>query len=565
MTLHSHPPTSTKGAVGRRRSLILLIAFLAAAAMMVTMPKPAQAAEVCTGSGCDTVAFVDSNAIFSIYQDLVPSSPVGSFYFGNPKDEPLMGDWDCDGDQTPAMYRRSAGSMYLRNSNTQGIADRSFWFGIPGDVPLVGDFDGDGCDTMAIYRPSQAKFYLSDELGNVTADRVFYYGDFGDTPIVGDWNGDGVDTIGVYRASTGLIALRNSNTPGAPDRTFYFGDPHDKVIVGDWDGDGVDTIAVYRPSTGVLHITNSNRSGVASYTFYGPRNRIPVAASGITSVPNATVIVPGFEPPPPRSSSGPIRASGNNVVIQNVHVSNPGGDCISVTNGSNVTIKNVTVGPCGGDAIYLSDVTNASVTGNYITDSERGVLVHRSDSVRVDSNTFINTGRNFVQFDKVNGANSSISGNRGQNELGGSNAEDLISLFTSNGTSASPIRIVGNHLRNGGPSHSGSGILLGDGGGAHQLVEGNVLVNPGQIGIGIASGTDVTVRNNLIYGDALGWSNVGMYVWNQYGNCGSIEVVGNQIDWRASGGYRNGFFNGGGCDAYIHDNNWNANLGPGIF
>jgi hypothetical protein len=56
-----------------------------------------------------------------------------------------------------------------------------------------------------------------------------------------------------------------------------------------------------------------------------------------------------------------------------------------------------------------------------------------------------------------------------------------------------------------------------------------------------------------------------MYVWNQYGDCGSVEIVGNQVNWRASGGYSNGFYNGGGCDTYIHDNDWNAPIGPGIF
>ena len=145
--------------------------------------------------------------------------------------------------------------------------------------------------------------------------------------------------------------------------------------------------------------------------------------------------------------------------------------CVRVTNASNVTIRNSTIGPCGDEAVYLSDVDGAVVSGNYITGTGNGVLVHRSDSVRVDGNAFVDAGRNFVQFDKVNGAGSSISGNRGANELGGSNAEDLISLWQSNGTASSPIPVVGNHLRNGGPSNSGSGIMLGDGGGSHQVAD----------------------------------------------------------------------------------------------
>ncbi|RPI23025.1 MAG: hypothetical protein EHM57_04540, partial [Actinobacteria bacterium] len=34
-------------------------------------------------------------------------SGVRSFYFGNPGDTPFMGDWDCDGIDTPGLYRRS--------------------------------------------------------------------------------------------------------------------------------------------------------------------------------------------------------------------------------------------------------------------------------------------------------------------------------------------------------------------------------------------------------------------------------------------------------------------------
>jgi len=53
------------------------------------------------------------------------------------------------------MYRESDGYVYLRNSNTQGIADIRSFFGNPGDIPIVGDFDADGCDT-SIYRHLQA-------------------------------------------------------------------------------------------------------------------------------------------------------------------------------------------------------------------------------------------------------------------------------------------------------------------------------------------------------------------------------------------------------------------------
>ena len=89
-----------------------------------------------------------------------------AFYFGNPTDTPFVGDWDCDGIDTPGLYRWSDGYVYLRNSNTAGVADIRYYFGNPGDVPLVGDFDGDGCDTVSLYRPSERRVYVVNRLGS---------------------------------------------------------------------------------------------------------------------------------------------------------------------------------------------------------------------------------------------------------------------------------------------------------------------------------------------------------------------------------------------------------------
>ena len=129
---------------------------------------------------------------------------VTSFYFGNPGDYPFVGDWDCDGIDTPGLYRQSDGFVYLRNSNTQGVADIRFFFGDPGDFPLAGDFDGDGCDTVSIYRPSEARIYIINALGANdgglgAAEFSYIFGNPGDKPFVGDFDGDGIDTIGLHR------------------------------------------------------------------------------------------------------------------------------------------------------------------------------------------------------------------------------------------------------------------------------------------------------------------------------------------------------------------------------
>ena len=207
-----------------------------------------------------------------------------SFLYGNPGDYPLMGDWDCDGDETPGLYRQSDGYVYLRNSNSQGIADIRFYFGNPNDVPIAGDFNGDGCGTVSIYRPNEARFYVVNELGRNdgglgAADYAFYFGDVGDKPFVGDFNGDGIDTVGLHRETTGLVYYRDSNTTGVADNSFIFGDPGDRLFAGDWTMDGVETPAVYRKADGYLYFkfTNSTGSADADQFWQTSGDRWPIS------------------------------------------------------------------------------------------------------------------------------------------------------------------------------------------------------------------------------------------------------------------------------------------------
>jgi hypothetical protein len=183
---------------------------------------------------------------------------------------PFMGDWDASGEATPGLYRQSDGFVYLRHSRTQGNAELEFFFGDPGDVPLVGDFNGDGRDTVSIWRPAEARVFIINELGEDgkglgAAEFDFYFGDSGDTPFVGDFDGDGIDTIGLYRESTGFVYFTNTLATGVADLSFYFGNPGDQVLAGDWDGDGDDTVAVYRPSNGRLYVNLDNAAGAADW------------------------------------------------------------------------------------------------------------------------------------------------------------------------------------------------------------------------------------------------------------------------------------------------------------
>ena len=211
---------------------------------------------------------------------------VTRFYYGNPGDYPFMGDWDGDGVETPGLYRQSDGYVYLRNSNTQGIADIKFFFGNPGDVPIAGDFNNDGFDTVSIYRPSNQTFYIINKLGSGdqglgAADFSYVFGNPGDKPFVGDFDADGVETVGLHRESTGLVYFRNSHTQGNADVQFIFGNPGDRLIAGDWTGDGVFTPALFRPSNTTMYFRYTNTQGNADNQWtYGRPEWLPI--SGVT-------------------------------------------------------------------------------------------------------------------------------------------------------------------------------------------------------------------------------------------------------------------------------------------
>ena len=234
-------------------------------------PNTFDAGPECIGT-CDQIGYVDQGGSWRLAHEVAWAPFESNFYYGNPGDSPFMGDWDCDGVDTPGLYRRSDGYVYLRNSNTQGVADVKFFFGDPNDIPIPGDFNGDGCDTVSIYRPAEQRFYVINRLGAGdaglgSADFSFLFGNPGDKPFVGDFDGNNVDEVGLHRESTGRVYFRFSLSTGIADSDFIYGDPGDFLVAGDWDGDGSDTPAIFRPSDGNWYLRLSNTQGVANHVI----------------------------------------------------------------------------------------------------------------------------------------------------------------------------------------------------------------------------------------------------------------------------------------------------------
>ncbi len=226
-------------------------------------------------AGADTVGVHDERTgIFTLHAGPAP------FYFGNPKDIPYAGDWNCDGVTTLGLYRVSTGFLFLRNSNTQGIADVEIYYGDPGDLPIAGDWDGDGCETVGIFRPSEGRFYLRNANTQGIADVSAEFGQAGDMPIAGDWDGDGVDTYGVYRPSDQMVYLANDAATPVVDVEFRYAGaaPGDRIVAGDWDGDGVDTVGVFRPADATFYLRDTYTQASANVVIpLGEAHMTPVA------------------------------------------------------------------------------------------------------------------------------------------------------------------------------------------------------------------------------------------------------------------------------------------------
>jgi hypothetical protein len=154
-----------------------------------------------------------------------------------------------------------------------------------------------------------------------------------------------------------------------------------------------------------------------------------------------------------------------------------------------------------------------------------------------------------VQFDNVTGKGNRVNDNICENIAGESHPEDIINMYETHGTPEDPVQITGNWIRGGGPSKTGGGIMAGDSGGSYMIIKDNILVNPGQYGIAVASGSHIKILGNKLYSKQMPFTNTGLYIWNQFANkaCAEDTISGNVINWTDSTGTANPLWDGGNC------------------
>src|SRR5690554_2012053 len=235
-----------------------------------------------------------------------------------------------------------------------------------------------------------------------------------------------------------------------------------------------------------------------------------------------------------------------NIVIEGLEFSGIDGDVIGLYSCENVIIRNNKFSSSNKRGIYLYDCKNVTIIDNTFENVHTALTAGLSQTVKFEYNDVKNVGgllaladdKNngfIVLFDKVSGTGNSISYNVSENIYGESSPGDLINVNQSYGTPESPIIVKGNWIRGGGPSLTGGGILIGDIGGAYQIAEDNILVNPGPYGIGIGGGHNMTLRNNKVYAKQQYFTNVGISIVNWYeeyfGKSHTITVENNILNF----------------------------------
>lgn len=192
------------------------------------------------------------------------------------------------------------------------------------------------------------------------------------------------------------------------------------------------------------------------------------------------------------------------------------------------TFRNIAPDSSGQDygAIKFDNASNIIISHSHFENVASGVRFRFSSGpLQVINNTAINSGRNFFQCDDCNGAGIQINRNSMERTeaYGVAVLEDWINLFKSHGESTNWIQVNHNRARGHSLSGSGSFIMLGDAGGSYQEAVGNIGVNPGQVGIGIAGGENIKMEANAMYSAAWDSSNVAYYSALYSPSCGNHQ------------------------------------------
>lgn len=213
------------------------------------------------GNGADDVVTVNPGFLWAAQPSGVGTglgtggAATTNIQFGLPGDQPIVGDFDGDGNEDIGVYRPAGGNIVWSGSaggiiGSGGLGPIGQIGGNVGqDSLLIGDLNGDGFDDAVMVRQDGAGLIdwfglINDGTGNLNyanpGTSIVSFGlDGTDTPFLADINGDGMDDIGIERAGnqhfmTFTTAGGALGTNSAGDETWGFGLPGDIQLYGDF-------------------------------------------------------------------------------------------------------------------------------------------------------------------------------------------------------------------------------------------------------------------------------------------------------------------------------------------
>ncbi|MCO5948026.1 right-handed parallel beta-helix repeat-containing protein [Mucilaginibacter flavidus] len=264
----------------------------------------------------------------------------------------------------------------------------------------------------------------------------------------------------------------------------------------------------------------------------------------------------------------------HNITISGKTIIGGSAPAITLTNCHDIHITQNSLSNSTNVGIYLYHCYNITVDYNYIANVSTGVYVDHptGGGTVVNNNQMLNMvgpfpRGQFVQFNTVKGDGNQIKYNKLQNVLGKSFSQEAINVYMSNGTASSPIEVVGNWIRGGGPGGASGGIQLGDTGGSYEVASDNIIVDPGQMGLSISGGDHISFINNTVYAKAQYFTNVGIVVWGQAGSSVTNSTVsGNKINFKNSSNVENDNWiaSGNPTPAGWGTNSWGASISSTI-
>jgi hypothetical protein len=285
-------------------------------------------------------------------------------------------------------------------------------------------------------------------------------------------------------------------------------------------------------------------------------------------------------------ASGPLDlVDAGDASFKGLHITSDAGPCVRITNGQGVTIEASEIGPCAGngieivngdsiaiqdsyihpehpatsccdtgDGVFANGTTNLTLAGNVIAFGEANIEVHAATHVKVVGNFLLNPqnggsrGQNFQSWGNVTDVtvqgNYALSSTDVQYKYPEKQEDSINFGFTDQ------ILATGNYVT-GGHSASGCGIIADEAANSATF-SNNVLVDTGQCGVSVSSGTNQVLDGNKILNSTpvAGGGNTGLVVWKQYSDpCGPVTVSNNiSSELKPDLTTESGYWNGGGCD-----------------